>query len=53
MIRVPECFQCKHYSHGKCPAYPDGIPAKVLGEEKKEKECSPGIRYTRKVTTSQ
>ena len=34
MITIPECFHCIHYNNGKCPAYPEGIPYKILAENK-------------------
>ena len=45
MIKVPECFQCKHYENGKCPAYPQGIPGKILAERKDGKVCGDGLQY--------
>lgn len=49
MIVVPECFQCKHYSSGKCPAYPNGIPKDILAESKEGKKCSADIQYVKYV----
>ena len=34
MITIPECFHCIHYNNGKCPAYPEGIPYKILADNK-------------------
>ena len=52
MIVVPECFQCKHYSSGKCPAYPNGIPKDILAESKEGKKCSADIQYLKKANAN-
>lgn len=39
MIIVPKCFRCKNYNDGKCPAYPEGIPREVLGNNDKSQNC--------------
>lgn len=39
MIVIPKCFKCTHYDDGKCPAYPEGIPSEVLGNNDKSESC--------------
>lgn len=45
MIIIPKCFKCKNYKDGKCPAYPEGIPREVLGNNDKSKNCGETVYH--------
>ena len=50
MITIPECFHCIHYNNGKCPAYPEGIPYKILAENNAGKQCGENVKYIKRAS---
>jgi hypothetical protein len=40
-IQFADCGTCVHLKDGRCPAFPDGIPAEIWGADVKHREVRP------------